>query len=98
MTATPRPLDALLARRILLALLPDDEWSRELVTELDHEFETLIEAGRVHRAGWWYARQLASPRTLHFLSLMRLRRKRDGSGSPLADAPSPFAGLGTDLR
>lgn len=69
---------ALLGRRLLVALLPGDEWSRELVEELDAELERLVAAGRVRWAGGWYARQLVSLRTLHFIWLVRCPGGRRG--------------------
>jgi len=71
----PEPLRA---RRVLVKLLPEDDWSREFVEELDAELERLWRSGRIRRAGGWYATRLLSPRTLRFVGMMRRRKRKGG--------------------
>lgn len=96
--APPAPL-----RRLLELALPDDDWSREFIAELDAEYRE-----RATRPRWriyailWYAAQCASPETIRFVWLMRRRRRqaRRAEDRRLAGgnrAPA-LEGWGQDLR
>lgn len=63
------------ARRVLLALVPDDDWSREFVAELDGAFAEAREAGRARRPGLWYLRELLTPATLRLVWILRRRER-----------------------
>lgn len=68
------------ARRLLVSILPADDWTREFVEELDAELEHLRRSGRVRRSGAWYVRRLLSAHTLRFVWMMRRRRRERGKG------------------
>lgn len=68
------------ARRCLEALLPDDEWSREFLDELDAE----ADARPAGTATWWYTKRALAPATIAFVWRMRRRARR-----PAADRVMP---------
>lgn len=85
-----------LARRLLEAALPDDDWCREFLQELDEE-RAAARGGRGPRApGLWYARRALSPRTLHYALLMA--RRRAGGRRARGAGPTPLGDLGLDVR
>lgn len=69
-----------LLRRLLLRWLPDDEWSREFVAELDAEHRRIAAVGGRLRAELWYVRQVLSPETWRFVRMTR-RRARGTRGT-----------------
>jgi predicted permease len=71
------------ARRLLVALLPRDDWSQAFVAELDAELDRLRARGAVRHPRAWWARQLLAPTTLVFLATVRRRaRRREDTAGP----------------
>ena len=83
-----------LARRLLRALLPEDDWSAELLSELDDQWRRVAGAGGRPRPGLWYLRQAFAPRTIQFVWLSRQRSRR---GKVVAEKPA-LAGIASDVR
>ncbi len=69
----PRP--PALLRRLLAALVGDDDWSQEFLQALDADYGRRFKAVSV-RSRIWYAGQVVSPKTWTFVKLMWGRRRR----------------------
>jgi predicted permease len=94
----PAPL-----RRLLLRALPEDDWSREFIAELDDEYRRRAARGRCRiYAALWYAGECGSRETIHFIWLMRRRRRkaRRGEHERVAGGlrASPLEGWSQDFR
>ncbi len=62
-------------RRVLLAVLPHDDWSQEYITELDYEIARRAEDGHGWELTFWYLGQLLRWSAIGFVWTVRARNR-----------------------
>ncbi|MEK9507651.1 ABC transporter permease [Gemmatimonadota bacterium Y43] len=94
-------------RRLLEALLTDDDWSREFLEALDHAWASEREGARLGATAWWLGR-LMERDTVEFVARVRRRRsaapstgvrqRRWGMGGAIQDFAHAARSLARDRR